>query len=123
MICGFDGVETEEKSGKTLQNYMRKRSWKSYYSGMNSFVEQERANPDVNYRYLFQQKHPSADPLDFNNSTTSRLFEDGVQDAIAALGKPENAGFLKLEDWLKDNSAFKAGETFVSGSKVTDVLQ
>jgi len=121
MICGYDAVGQEAKSGNTIQNMMRKRSWQSYYSGMNSFAEQERAYPDVNYRYLFQQKHSSIDPLDFNKSTTHPLWVHGVEDAVKALGHPEKAGFVNLTEWLTDNSAFKKGETFESGSKAAFV--
>jgi len=55
MICGVVAPPKEkEHTWDTLSNVMRVHSWSSYYTGMNSIVEQKRAYPDVNYRYLFE---------------------------------------------------------------------
>jgi hypothetical protein len=70
MICGYDHLTDEKKEGNTINNFRRSNSWKSYYTGMNSIQEWTRANPTIDYRYLFQQKYPSSDSLNFNNSTT-----------------------------------------------------
>lgn len=37
MICGYDHLSTEKKSGNSIQNFMRKRTWSDYYNGMNSY--------------------------------------------------------------------------------------
>jgi hypothetical protein len=61
------------------------------------------AFPTVNYRYLFQQEHTSPDPLTFNNETTWPLQMEGRYDALKALEEGEGVGFLRLEQWMKDN--------------------
>ena len=103
-ICGEDVLESEESTGHSVNNYMRKRSWKSFYHGMNSIQAEMRAYPTVNYRYLFQQKRGAANPIDFTNSTTFPLWEDGVADAIAALHNSTSASFQDLDKWIEDNA-------------------
>lgn len=41
-----------EQTGKTLNNFSRKRDINKFYAIMNDIVEQTRAHPDVNYRYF-----------------------------------------------------------------------
>jgi hypothetical protein len=43
------------------------------------------AFPTVNYRYLFEQKHPSDNALDFSTDVLYPLWQQGVHDAIDVL--------------------------------------
>ena len=56
MICGVLPPPTgEEKTGNTIQNMKRKKSWQDYYKANTSVVEQLKAYPTVNLRYFFEQ--------------------------------------------------------------------
>ena len=68
-----------------------------------------RSNPNVNYRYLFYEEYPSSlhDCLDFNNSTTWPLQEQGRQDAQEMLKLGEGKGFQALDLWMDDEPAME----------------
>ena len=108
MICGDPELTPIEKSGTTIPNYLRKRSWKSYYMGMNAITSEMRAYPHVDYRYLFQQKEGTSgtDELLFNNATTWPLQVSGREQAkeVIACGKAcQNFGNLTdFVDQTKD---------------------
>ena len=61
-----------------------------------------RAHPEVNYRYLFYEEFPAhwLECLDFNNSTTWPLQEQGRQDAKEMLQIGEGVAFKALETWM-----------------------
>ena len=45
-------LETINSTGNTIENILRYRQIKSYYSGLNNVIEVMREYPKVNYRYL-----------------------------------------------------------------------
>ena len=67
-----------------------------------------RANPDVNYRYLFYQENPAHDFLNFDNSRTWGLQEQGRKDAQDMLKIGEGVAFKALEAWMEDLPAMEA---------------
>ena len=76
---------------------------------------QERAFPDVNYRYYFQDKETDPcgvwDLLDFSNSTTWCLQETGREEAKKALLKNELSNWQK-EDSKKETTLFDVIRSF-----------
>jgi len=114
MICGVVAPPAAKKrTWNTITNVMRTRSWSSYYSGTNSIVEQMKAYPDVSYRYLFEQKVTSNNPLKFTNETTWPLQEEGRKDAMDALEEGEQVGFVRLEEWVKENEPHMVPNSFL----------
>jgi len=69
-----------------------------------------RANPDLNFRYLFYEEFPTSalECLDFNNSTTWPLQEQGQQDAQEILQLGEGTVFHALDLWMDDEPAMEA---------------
>ena len=106
MICSFDPAPKDIKhtwDWNTITYKHRVHKWSSYYRGSNSIQQAKAMFPTVDYRYLFQQKTPSANSLDFGNSTTWPLQEEGREDAQKALEDGEGVEFLRLEQWDKEN--------------------
>ena len=69
---------------------------------MNAVQWQLRAHPDVNFRYLFYQEDLNWDLLNFNNSTTWPLQEQGRKDAQDMLKIGEGVAFKALGDYMDD---------------------
>ena len=73
LVCSYTEWPSEAQSGKTINNIAHAQQVKSANNDESSRV-QERAFPDVNYRYYFQDKETDPcgvwDLLDFSNSTT-----------------------------------------------------
>ena len=76
------------------------------YNGMNAIQSQERAYPDVNYRYYFTDEPTDScnvvDLLNFNNETTWCLQEAGREEAKNALMK------RSLDEWEKQQEEMTA---------------
>lgn len=61
-----------EPTGKAFQNWNQTRQMRKYYYNMNSITAEERAYPEVDYRYYMYDRSRCPEPseLNFNNSTT-----------------------------------------------------
>ena len=103
-ICGPSKDGSFEAEKNAINNYMQARQLRDAYHSMNSIQWQRRANPDINYRYLFNLQEPTTGKqlLDFNNSTTWELQEQGRQDASDMLKLGEGKAFEALDDWMDD---------------------
>jgi hypothetical protein len=80
LMCGYNGIANEPDVSKdAFSNYMRRRQISSYYSGISATYQEMQAYPTVNFRYFFQNMNAlgGTDELDFRNSTTWPLQEDG----------------------------------------------
>jgi len=81
-------MEQLEETGKTWDNFQRKRTIRKYYKTMNDVAEFARSRPDVNYRHFFKPSESlggAKTELDFRNETTWHFQEVGRKDAKAAL--------------------------------------
>ena len=78
-ICGYSAPVDEPKTSNTIQNWFQNKAVHDYNNGSNAVQEQERAFPDVDYRYYFQDQDDChvSNYLDFKNSTTWCLQEAG----------------------------------------------
>lgn len=78
-MCGTKTLKTEEATGNTINNYLRHIHIHRYYHGMDSFVEEMEAYPDVNYRYLIMETDGAGglEEIDFANTTTWPLQMHG----------------------------------------------
>ena len=85
-------------------NFVDSRELRFFANGMNAINWQQRAYPQVQYRYLFYEELflPIFELLDFNNSTTWKLQESGRQQAKETMEMGEGIGFKALESWLED---------------------
>ena len=75
-ITEFVNMETLEETGKSWENYARKRQIRKYYKTMNDIIEFSRSRPNVNYRHFFKPSEElggAKDEMDFRNSTTWRF--------------------------------------------------
>merc|ERR1719246_424171 len=64
-------MEKEAKTGKSYDNFERKRAIRKYYKTMNDVAEFARSRPDVNYRHFFAPSESlggAKDELDSRNS-------------------------------------------------------
>jgi hypothetical protein len=77
-ICGDDTTTTKDKVSKNaLFNFMRAVSLYSSATDSNSIAQTMAAYPAVNYRHLFLEQDPLVISIDFRNSTTWPLQEQG----------------------------------------------
>ena len=87
-ITEFISLDELSETGKSYDNFGRKRAIRKYYKTMNDVAEFARSRPNVNYRHFFK---PSVElggaraELDFRNETTWKFQEIGRADAKAAL--------------------------------------
>ena len=88
-------VEDEEDVEGSLNNWLRARQIHGEYVGDNAIDEVMRAYPNVNYRYLFQQKEKltGMKELTFYNETTWDYQMYGRRDAQEALDNGPGYGF------------------------------
>mmetsp|Transcript_5688 Transcript_5688/g.7626 ORF Transcript_5688/g.7626 Transcript_5688/m.7626 type:complete len:135 (+) Transcript_5688:534-938(+) len=68
--------QTSAVSKNSLRNFMRGADIHKSYTSGHSITQAMSAYPDVDWRYLFLQEH-SVDDLDFRNSTTWPMQEEG----------------------------------------------
>ena len=72
-ITEFINMEQIEDTGKSYNNFSRKRAIHKYYKTMNDVAEFARSRPNVNYRHFFKPSESlggATAELDFRNSTT-----------------------------------------------------
>lgn len=87
-ITEFIQMEQLEETGKTWDNFQRRRAIRKYYKTMNDVVEFAKSRPHVNYRHFFKPSESlggAKAELDFRNETTWHFQEVGRKDAKAAL--------------------------------------
>ena len=109
MITRFytDPTATVEKNA--MKNFMSAHAIHKYYDNFNSLMSQTRAYPSINFRYYFQEARHSCPgvQLDFNNSTTWCLQEQGRTDAKDMLNLGQGNISKTLEEWYADNELKK----------------
>lgn len=94
-ITEFINIEELEETGKTWDNFSRKRAIRKYYKTMNDVAEFSRSRPFVNYRHFFKPSESlggARAELDFRNETTWHFQEVGRADAKAALEAEKQDG-------------------------------
>ena len=99
--------ETVEKNA--FKNYMSARAISKYYNNFNSLMSETRAYPNINFRYYLQEHRHTCpgSELDFNNSTTWCLQEQGRSDAKDMLGLGQDNISKTLNEWYTDNELKK----------------
>ena len=111
-ICGHKPQQTEEKLGKSIDNFIRSFQLKNYYTNYNSYHQVFREYPRVNWRHLFIQENPSLpNAFDFVNETTWPMQMDGREQARKAIESLEKGvnGFVLLDEWERQQDQLKQG--------------
>ena len=106
LICSSAKESAGTDSRKAVNNLMQSFNIHGAYNGMNAIQSQERAYPDVNYRYYFTDEPTDScnvvDLLNFNNETTWCLQEAGREEAKNTLMK------RSLNEWEKQQEEMTA---------------
>lgn len=93
--------------GNSIENYVRAKAIHWFYTGMNSITAEERAYPDVNFRYYFQERIKTCANthlLDFDGDYTWCLQEAGRSDAEAALTIGQDKIHELMNEWFETKS-------------------
>ena len=110
LICDSATQSSEADTGKTINNLMQAFNVHGANNGMNAVEEQERAYPDVNYRYYLTDEITDScgvwDLLNFNNATTWCLQEAGRQQAKNILNQ------RSLEQWEEQQEQMEGQSVF-----------
>ena len=70
IMCSRNELTKVNSTGLTISNFMRYLEISGFYGEANDVVEFFKANPNVNFRYLFMPTEPfNVNPLIFDNST------------------------------------------------------
>ena len=88
LVCSYTEMPTETDIGNTVNNFAQSFHIHGALNNGDAVAAQERAYPNVNYRYYFQDHDDGcgvSDLLDFNNSTTWCLQVAGRKQAQDAL--------------------------------------
>mmetsp|Transcript_9322 Transcript_9322/g.11411 ORF Transcript_9322/g.11411 Transcript_9322/m.11411 type:complete len:170 (-) Transcript_9322:145-654(-) len=109
-VCGPGHDRSFDPKKDAAINWLDSFQLHRSYHSLNSLQWQQRAYPDLNYRYMFYEEHPATGPwlLDFRNSTTYLLQEQGRQDAQEILQLGEGTAFQAMRDWMDDERAMEA---------------
>lgn len=81
-------VHIWNKTGNSVQNYLRARSLRNYYERMDDQFSIQQAFPRVNYRYVIVPKvelDSMYQELSLDHALVMRLIEMGMQDALEAI--------------------------------------
>ena len=81
-------VHIWNKTGNSVQNYLRARSLTYYYKRMDDQFSIQQSFPKVNYRYVITPKvelDPIYQELSLDHELVMRLIEMGMQDALDAI--------------------------------------
>ena len=85
LLCGpSDGVEAHTDTGKTYENFMRKRSIHSFYGNTDSLATSLKAHSEVDLRYVIYQNgtyFSGLSELNFEGDFTWPIQEGGRTDA------------------------------------------
>ena len=89
----------EPEQGNSLHEFLRKRQIAAWYSNVDSINAQMRAYPNVNYRYLFNQKNGATglDEINFSQNITRPLQLSGREQAKEALAYGPGYGFDEFQ--------------------------
>jgi len=111
-----------------IADYMYARNIHSFYSDSDNLAEEKKAYPEVNFRYLFQQREAQLSgtkELEFNNATTWPLQENGRQVAQETLAAGEGAIFKLLDEYTESTNLKKQHGHWINylTSKLPSFLQ
>lgn len=103
VVCfGYSIDGKYSSSANTVDNYIRYKTIKDYYSSMDDILEFMRAFPDVNFRYYVQPSSPlpTLKMLDANNATSTFPMQmQGRLDGENTLKMGEGFMFNKILEW------------------------
>jgi hypothetical protein len=74
VVCSTKTLPKIGDTGKTLENYLRFKDIKDFYTGMNDIVEVMEAYPTIKFRYCLFPSKPLVSGLDIikvDNSTVT----------------------------------------------------
>lgn len=99
LICSAsDKPEYQTDTGSVLENLLRRRAIRQYYSGRDAIQTQVRSFPNVNWRYLFEEENSVGGmaELTFDPKVTWPLQLQGRDLALRALAYGPGFGFDDL---------------------------
>jgi hypothetical protein len=99
---GYSIDRTFSSTGNTIDNFIRFKNIKDYYSGMDDILSFMRAFPEVNFRYYIQPSAPlpSLKMLDADNATSTFPMQmQGRLDGENAVKLGEGFFFDKIKEW------------------------
>lgn len=109
VVCFAHDIDAKfELSGNTIDNFMRYKDIKDYYSGMDDVLETIQAFPEVNFRYYVQPSSslPIFKILNVHNETSTYPMQmQGRLDGENAIKSGESFIFDKLLDWNHQGKA------------------
>ena len=108
-ICGYSHLPELEVKKNALEDFLEAKSIRDYYHSTSGIWEQAAAYPGLDIRYYFQERTscPGSGGLDFNNSTTWCLQEQGRTDAKAMLDIGSENVRDTLAEWRADKKLIK----------------
>lgn len=103
-ICGTTNLPKPDVAKFAAKNYLEAINIRNYYKNTSSVWEQAKAYPGIDMRYYFQLETdcPGAGGIDFSNSTTWCLQEQGRSDAKAMLELGSETIAEKFDNWNRD---------------------
>ena len=111
-----------------VSDYLYARNIHSFYSDADNLAEQKKVYPEVNFRYLFQQREyqlSGLDELKFDNATTWPLQVNGRQVAQETLQAGDSTIFKLFDEYTESDELKKAHGHWVNylSSKLPSYLQ
>jgi len=99
-------IDTLTESSNTIGNFLRYREIKKYYKGLRDILEFEKAEPEVDYRYLFIPSQPlpgGIHELNFTYGAVEPMIELGMKDAQDLINMGEQGkGMHVLKEYYRN---------------------
>ena len=103
MVCSPpDTPPVIDDPAKTIGNVLRSRNIHKDYSGTNNIMDDIRAHPNINYRYLVyetENKASGISEIEFEGEKTWVMQETGRKDAQDSVTDGAGANFEVLKTW------------------------
>ena len=99
LICTVSHQPAQKiDTGSVLENLLRRRAIRQYYSGRDAIKTQIRSFPDVNWRYLFEEENSVGGlaEITFESKVTWPLQLQGRALAVEGLAYGPGFGFDNL---------------------------
>ena len=123
MACSYHATQGTETSANAFDNLMAARDIRDYYLNTSSVQYARYAYPEVETRYYFQYQdldncyNPAG--LDFRNSTTWCMQEEGRKDAQNALTIGQDQILESLDKWTESEELQEEHPDMVSYLRAT----
>ena len=119
VVCGSPPTPDSRwtPGGDALENYLFARNIHSFYSNSDNLAEERMAYPNVNFRYLFQQRAYNLSgkaELEFDNANTWPLQVNGRQVAQETLAAGEGTVWNLLDEYHKSSEIKKQFGHFIN---------